>query len=550
MDVPTDKTIVLLAGYYYPDDGGAGLFYWDSASREGDNGGTIITPGANPSYGRWKRLLTDDRVNVKWFGAKGTQTDDTLAIQAAIDSLPPRGGTVYFPGGDYRISQTIVIGDGDGGTAFSTRNGIKLVGEGAGFAVYDPYRVPTMITAFKPMPAVIDVRGRICDVHIEDIFISGALQADVGIKLQAISGTVLKNLKVAQFKEIGLLITGGAAPTGNYNIFNQFDNLSVASTQDGHIGLYMDGDYGVQNDTWLSSFRTCRFDTASAKNAIGAWFKFVDSISFYRCHFACYDPSCIGIIFDALDNHNFPSGMAFYDCSIYSIEVYENFNHKIRKQYFYGYGTYDNEKIPTHPKLIGITDDGGVFNLELPSTTQVVEAPVEVAAKEEPAIPAADNDGWVQIYQEDVIELGPYDRLSRFEDLGARDFKLECEVSIEEGAMFTFMFRAANNQADGYGLILQGKKDWCGFYRMDGGWGLREWLKPVHEDGMPPGQWLKLTMEVVGRELRAEVEGITELYYEVLEDTSDDYQAMFLRNVLGSIKIRNLRISVPDGSAN
>ncbi|MDD2630490.1 MAG: hypothetical protein PHV61_10085, partial [Limnochordia bacterium] len=216
--------------------------------------------------------------------------------------------------------------------------------------------------------------------------------------------------------------------------------------------------------------------------------------------------------------------------------------------YFYGYGTYDNEKIPTHPKLIGITDDGGVFNLELPSTKEVVQAPA-VAAKEEPAMPAVDNDGWVQVYEEDVIELGPYDRLSRFEDLGVRDFMLECEVSIEEGAMLTFMFRAANNLSDGYGLILQGKKDWCGFYRVDGGWGLREWLKPVHEEGMPSGQWLKLTIKVAGNECWAKVEGIAELYYGELEETSSDYQAMFLRNVLGSIKIKNLRISVPEGSA-
>jgi hypothetical protein len=51
-------------------------------------------------------------VNVNDFGAVGDgSTDDTVAIQAAIDSLPTEGGTLYFPngGGNYLISETIEI---------------------------------------------------------------------------------------------------------------------------------------------------------------------------------------------------------------------------------------------------------------------------------------------------------------------------------------------------------------------------------------------------------------------------------------------------------
>lgn len=47
--------------------------------------------------------LLQRSVNVKWFGATGDGvTDDTAAIQAAIDSLP-NGGTVYVPAGNYMI---------------------------------------------------------------------------------------------------------------------------------------------------------------------------------------------------------------------------------------------------------------------------------------------------------------------------------------------------------------------------------------------------------------------------------------------------------------
>lgn len=88
-------------------------------------------------------------------------------------------------------------------------------------------------------------------------------------------------------------------------------------------------------------------------------------ILFYRCHFNCYNGSSTGIIFDALNNHDFPAGMGFYDCSIKKTTVYEDATHKIRNNCFYGFGTYDFEPIPTHPRLIGITVDGRSFNMSL-----------------------------------------------------------------------------------------------------------------------------------------------------------------------------------------
>ncbi len=51
-----------------------------------------------------------------------------------------------------------------------------------------------------------------------------------------------------------------------------------------------------------------------------------------------------------------------------SHKVLEDERHKIRKQYFYGFGTYDNEQRPSHEKLIGMTDTGEFFNVEPPFT--------------------------------------------------------------------------------------------------------------------------------------------------------------------------------------
>lgn len=90
-------------GYYAKNDGGGGEFYWDSASTATDNGGTIIQATGVPT-GRWLRIV-DDKINAKWFGAKGDgTTDDSVAVNKAL-SMIDDGLTqhVYFPSGIYRV---------------------------------------------------------------------------------------------------------------------------------------------------------------------------------------------------------------------------------------------------------------------------------------------------------------------------------------------------------------------------------------------------------------------------------------------------------------
>lgn len=95
---------VTVLGYYAAGDGGGGVFRWDSTDTSSvDNGGTIITPTSGLSTsGRWKRVYEGD-VNARWFGVHPSQTDNTAALQAAVNvvSASNLGGTLYIPAGDY-----------------------------------------------------------------------------------------------------------------------------------------------------------------------------------------------------------------------------------------------------------------------------------------------------------------------------------------------------------------------------------------------------------------------------------------------------------------
>lgn len=92
-----------LLGYSAAGDGGGGTFYWSLGDSTPANGGTI----AGSSFlGRWRRLMDDNTVNVRWFGAKGNGTgDDTAAIHAAMDfAMANSIRNIYLPPGTYRAS--------------------------------------------------------------------------------------------------------------------------------------------------------------------------------------------------------------------------------------------------------------------------------------------------------------------------------------------------------------------------------------------------------------------------------------------------------------
>ena len=99
---------------------GGGLFWYDASdTASADNNGTVIVTGGAKRWKRTEYSTTD----VTYFGAMGDGvTDDTLAIQAAADSLTNthltpnqngEGATLNFPAGVYIISSPLVMRTSD-----------------------------------------------------------------------------------------------------------------------------------------------------------------------------------------------------------------------------------------------------------------------------------------------------------------------------------------------------------------------------------------------------------------------------------------------------
>ena len=97
---PAPRAVVIVDGYNAAGDGGGGTFVWNASDTRPDDGGTILQV-SGVTTGRWNRVYSG-AVNVRWYGATGNgSTDDTAAVQAAINHVIEVKGALYIPTGVY-----------------------------------------------------------------------------------------------------------------------------------------------------------------------------------------------------------------------------------------------------------------------------------------------------------------------------------------------------------------------------------------------------------------------------------------------------------------
>jgi hypothetical protein len=102
---------VSVLGYYVAGDQGGGLFYWNGSSSVTQDTGMVFYGADNSSganNGRYIRMITPGaEVNVRWFGAKGDNSNNDTTALAAADTYAQAQGAkpaLYLPNGAFKIS--------------------------------------------------------------------------------------------------------------------------------------------------------------------------------------------------------------------------------------------------------------------------------------------------------------------------------------------------------------------------------------------------------------------------------------------------------------
>lgn len=223
---------VHVQGYYTPNDGGGGIFYWDNSSVETEDLGTIFESNLI-NFGRWKRYMDSREVNVKWFGAVGSN-DDTIGFINAISS----SFDIFIPGGEYIFTRasapTSLL---DNFVGIRVPSNIKIRGENKNntFIYMDGITNGDTGSYYNAFNIINESNITIENITIQDYnnnFYTPLLtfsEASVGIH---IFGTNSKNIttKNVQFKNI---LGHGYQDNSDESYNNVVDNIAINCSQNG-----------------------------------------------------------------------------------------------------------------------------------------------------------------------------------------------------------------------------------------------------------------------------------------------------------------------------
>ncbi len=357
----TDGAAVMLAGYYAAGDGGKGIFYWDAGETAADNGGTVIAP-TGAEVGRYVRVCESNYVNVKWFGAVGDNShDDTAAIQAAIDSLPPEGGTVSIPGGRYKITDTIHIGNGTS-EKVSDKNGIKLVGTGGAFG-HEVTGLTTFMASGK-FDTMLSINGPISDVTLSGIRLNGQANVNTLLYMTDITQCEVTYVSGINFKGTGVVYTAQAPDFGGSHD-NLFRSVNIVNINENTTVFRIGGNYETGTLVYDTVFEDSRFEPHTIPNCVTMDIRYAEGLTFKRCHLSAYSEESKSLHLDALENPGYPRQNSFYDCTVARPLVLEDEAHEIGYHFFLGHGTYDlQDSFESNPHIFGLTEDGSIIRYD------------------------------------------------------------------------------------------------------------------------------------------------------------------------------------------
>lgn len=293
-------------------------------------------------------------VSAEDFGAVGDGVaDDTAALQAAINYVAGKnGGDVRLQSKVYAISNTLAV----------TASAVGLIGMGA-----ENYITGNWGTTLKwigagglPMVSFTNVDAP----KLQGLSLDCANVAASGIRAQGVKLGRFIGFSIKDFTAVGFYGLCGTAAT-QWSNGNLIQNFLITSSNNGVDGLLLQGDVSASNDWWNNTFQNGLVQVSrTATESHAGHLCFCDSNTFSEVDFtvaAGGTGTAQGILFNAAQRSAYPQNNAFYGCSIHSAVTFEPSGNVISKNFLFLFPTKDGESIPSHPKLIGVTDEGAHF---------------------------------------------------------------------------------------------------------------------------------------------------------------------------------------------
>jgi hypothetical protein len=181
-------------------------------------------------------------INVKTFGAKGDGvTDDTAAIQAAVDYVfSAGGGTLAFPTGTYRVTTIVKV--------WTSAITLNLVGEGKrSTKILKLGGATDPIFDFSSVPGVLETYS-----EISDMWIDGNNIAAAGIRLTNWARGVIRNVNIDRcvrgLHSRGALVFSVYDCTIQSNVYGYYCEKSVDNIYSNLVQFF--GGQISANSTW------------------------------------------------------------------------------------------------------------------------------------------------------------------------------------------------------------------------------------------------------------------------------------------------------------
>lgn len=195
-------------------------------------------------------------VSVLDFGADKTGvTDSTVAFQAAIDSLPTNGGTVYIPSGSYLISTLNIPND---------PKTVNLIGESMNGVELK------MATAAGPVIRKVQTPGRITGATLQNFTIRANTASDktnlnhIAMFLSGWNNSFFRNIAYRSYTA-----TTGA---GSVGIFMKFSGYPYLTYQNVCEGINVQVSYGPSRCISLDNNGTNVFNNPNIFEIRDSWF--------------------------------------------------------------------------------------------------------------------------------------------------------------------------------------------------------------------------------------------------------------------------------------